>query len=493
MQHLSGLDTLFLSLEIGHGSIHIGTVTLLDTSTSGDGFSFDRFRDLLASRLHLARTFRQRLVHVPLDLGHPYWIEDPDFDLSNHMMHLALPAPGGEAELMDLAGDFFAEPLDHDRPLWKFAVVDGVDSLPDLPSGSAALLGKVHHAAIDGLSGIEFQSAFFDMAPRPRKVRSKVDWHPDPVPGSADLLTRAYLDALSAPLKFTGMLTNAAQQLAHRAGLMFGLGAPAEKTETKPPALFQAPAVPFNDPLTARRAIHGTSFGLDRVKAIRSLVPGATVNDVLLAVCASALRGYLETQDALPDRSLVALAPISIRETEDSGKMGNRISAMLVRLATEVDDPLERLRLIHAGTAASKRNQSDDAARNLLTDLSETMPFNVTSFAGQMYLMAHVARHGQPPFNLIITNVPGPPFPLYCAGAKVVTQYGVGPMFDSLGMILVLLSYNGTVNITATVCPDLVPDAGGLPDLLQAGLAELEASAMPSADGKDPEANAEAV
>ena len=476
MQHLSGLDTMFLSLEIGHGSIHIGSVTVLDTSTSKDGFSFDRFRTLLSSRLHLARTFRQRLVHVPLDLGHPYWIEDPDFDLDNHLMHLALPAPGGEAELMDLAGDFFAEPLDHNRPLWEFAVVDGVDGIPGLPAGSAALLGKVHHAAIDGLSGIEFQSAFFDMAPRPRKVRSKVDWHPDPVPGSTDLLARAYMDALSAPLKFTGMLTNAAQQLAHRAGLMFGLGTRAADPAAKPPALFQAPSVPFNAPLTGRRAIHGTCFELDRVKAIRTAVPGATVNDVLLAVCASALRGYLEMRDAVPDQSLVALAPISIRETEDTGKLGNRISAMLVRLATEVEDPLERLRLINAGTSASKRNQADGAARNLLTDLTETLPFHLTSFAGQMYLMAHIARHGQPPFNLIITNVPGPPFPLYCAGARVVTQYGVGPMFDSLGMILVLLSYNGTVNITATACPDLVPDADRLPDLLQAGLAELEAA-----------------
>ena len=154
MQHLSGLDTLFLSLEIGHGSIHIGTVTLLDTSTSGDGFSFDRFRDLLASRLHLARTFRQRLVHVPLDLGHPYWIEDPDFDLSNHMMHLALPAPGGEAELMDLAGDFFAEPLDHDRPLWKFAVVDGVDSLPDLPAPAKNLGSALEPSIVTDLPEI---------------------------------------------------------------------------------------------------------------------------------------------------------------------------------------------------------------------------------------------------------------------------------------------------------------------------------------------------
>ncbi len=483
MQHLSGLDTMFLSLEIGHGSIHIGSVTLLDTTAAKDGFSFERFRDLLASRLHLARTFRQRLIHVPLDLGHPYWIEDPDFDLDNHLMHMALPAPGGEAELMDLAGDFFAAPLDHSRPLWDFVVVDGVDGIPGLPAGSAALLGKVHHAAIDGLAGIEFQSAFFDMAPRPRKVRSKVDWHPEPVPGRADLLTRAYLETLSAPLKVTGMLTNAAQQLAHRASQMFGLGTSVDVPAAKPPALFQAPAVPFNAPLTARRSIHGTSFSLDRVKAIRSAVPGATVNDVLLAVCASALRGYLEEQGALPDRSLVALAPISIRETEETGKLGNRISAMLVRLATEIDDPVERLRAIHAGTSASKRNQAGGAARNLLTDLTETLPFQLTSFAGQMYLMAHVARHGQPPFNLIITNVPGPPFPVYCAGAKVVTQYGVGPMFDSMGMILVLLSYNGTVNITATACPDLVPGAGRFPDLLQSGLTDLETAAalMPAA------------
>ncbi len=465
MQQLSPLDSAFIYLESERTPMHIGGVYLIDRAKAGEAFGRATVRDHIRSRLQVARTFRQRLIEVPLALGHPFWIEDPEFDLERHLPHHTLPEPGGKREVMQLAAEIFARPLDRDRPLWEMAFVDGVDTYPGLSQGSVALIARVHHAAVDGMSGAEIMGALLDPSPKGRGALPPDPWKPEPVPGGLSLAARSYggIGAKSLGLARTlGQTIGGAGKLLGGAltGRVGGIELP-----------MRAPRTPLNATVTDRRSFGGVDFDLGRIKALRSTVPGSTVNDVLLAVCSGALRDWLRAREALPSRSLVAMVPVSVRPAAGAqGELGNQVSAMLVSLATDEPDPHRRLAAIRASTSSAK-----SYGRALPADrLMDFVPSETAALASRVYLKARLAELHRPFFNLVITNVPGPQIPLYLAGAPVHGHVGMAPVFDGLGLILVIFSLDGRISIGITACRRVLPEARELERLLEESLAALE-------------------
>jgi WS/DGAT/MGAT family acyltransferase len=305
MQQLSGLDASFLYFETPNSPMHIGFISIYDQASAPGGQV--TFRGILANvekRLHLARCFRQRLAYVPLNLDHPYWIEDPDFDLEFHVRHIALPKPGDWRQLCIQAARLHSRPLDHNHPLWEMYVIEGLDNVPGLPKGSFAMVVKIHHAAIDGVSGVELIAALHDLEPDAKPRPPKQRWSPDPVPGSQELLGRTMLNNVRYPFRLGRVMTESIPAMAR-------LRQELQAREFKTPA--PVPRTRFNGTVTPHRVLEGRSFDLKAVRAIKNAVEGATVNDAVLAICGGALRKYLQDKRELPEHSLLAMAPISVR------------------------------------------------------------------------------------------------------------------------------------------------------------------------------------
>lgn len=470
MQQLSGLDASFLSFETGNSPMHIAGVCLYDTSTATAPVTFDTYRDLVIRRLHVARTFRQRLVTVPLGLDRPYWVEDPDFDIDYHLRHLALPKPGGWAELSAMTARLLSRPLDRTKPLWEMNFVEGLDSIPGLPPGSFATITKVHHAAIDGVSGAEMLAALLDITPEVRVVPEDKPWKPERIPTDREMLMRTLGGTLTSPVKFAGLLRDTLGS-----GVKFGTELAKHRMKA-PPVPFTAPRTRFNLPVSGARSWGGVMIDLDRVKRIKNAVEGATVNDAILAIVSGGLRRYLQRHKDLPKESLVAFAPISVRPGEQKRAMGNQISGMMVRLSTEEKNPVKRLSKIHDDAVQSKDYHRAVGASSLM-NLSDFIPFAVAGLGARLYTGMEAAKRHNPVFNVVVTNVPGPQFPLYSGGAKLVTQFGAGPVFDGLGLIIPIFSYNGTITVSATACRSLMPDMDAFMDDLRESVDELDKAA----------------
>jgi WS/DGAT/MGAT family acyltransferase len=475
MQQLSALDSAFVYLESPRTPMHIGGVYLIDRAQAGPGFGFEAVRAHVESRLQAARTFRQRLIEVPFALGHPFWIEDPDFEVADHVPRHRIPSPGGKRELMALAAELFAAPLDRTRPLWELAYVEGVDSYPGMGPDSVALIARVHHAAVDGMSGAEIMGALLDPDPAAARKLPPDTWAPDRVPTGLELAARSY-----------GRLGSKSVELARALGstvLGVGkmLGGSLEGTPTLP---LRAPRTPLNAPVSSRRSFGGVDFDLDRIKAVRRHVSGATVNDVLLAVCAGALRRWLEDRDALPERPLVAMVPMSVRGEHQSRSLGNQVTAGLVELATEEDDAHLRLAAIQRSSRRAKGYGRALPANRLM----ELVPSETAALASRLYTRMKLAEKHRPIFNLAITNVPGPQIPMYLSGARVHGHLGMAPVFDGMGLILVIFSFDGRLSIGISACAEVLPDVVELEEMLTESLAALEREPL-----VDPAALVEAV
>lgn len=447
MEALTGLDAAFLYLETPNAPMHVGGIVFVDGGETG--FDFAQYRSLIESRMHLSRVFRRRLVELPLSVGRPFWVEDPNFDLDSHLQHAALPAPGGWEQLRALAEHVFRLPLDLRRPLWSMTFVEGLDGIGRLPPGSFAIIHKIHHAAVDGMGAMDLWSALWDPTPAIRDVPKARRWRPDPLPGPVSLLRHTATQLLGSPAS----LVQAGSALL-KGGLSMGRQL-AGRHRVSVTAPFSAPNTRFNVPITPKRVFDALFVSLDSVKAIKNAVPGSTVNDAVLAICAGALRDYLAERAQLPKRSLVAMSPISVRG--DSGGDGNEVSAMLVPLATDVADPLSRLRAIHDAAAGSK-TLAGALGANTLMDAMQVVPFSMGAAAARLYTRMDLARYHRPPFNLIITNVPGPRVPLYLGGRRMHGACGMAPVVDGLGLIIVVTSYLDELVISVTSCPDVLPD-----------------------------------
>jgi len=471
MQQLSSQDALFVYLENSKMPLHIGGLYIFGIEEGGKQFDFQDFRDYLEKRLHLSSIFRQRLVEVPLHLGKPFWVDDPDFDLDHHLFHIALPKPGKLRDLADLSAQIYNPPMDRNRPLWKLTFVTGLENIEGLPTKDAfAMIAQVHHSMIDGKSGVEIMTALLHLGSEPPKVRPpKEEWKPERVPTGIELMTRSYGNALGTPLKIFNFVRDsapkafdAAKELSNEILKLPTFGANAKKSG-------EVPKTRFNVPVTGHKIFGAVDVPLSQIKAIKNEIEGATVNDVLLATCGGALRRYLLDKEDLPKESLVAVSPISIRAKNEEGKMGNHISAMWVALGTDTKNPLKRLKRICKKTKASKTVGKAIGADKIM----EFVPSEIAALASRLYTKMGMSEKHKPFFNLIITNVPGPPIPLYMNGFRLLNHYGFGAVFDGIGMMIVIFSYAGNVSVCITSCKEIIPDIRTLTNYIREELNAL--------------------
>lgn len=471
MRQLQGMDSSFVALESPNSPMHIGSVLIYNPETAPGGFV--RFKDILAfmeSRMQLSQTMRQRLVRVPFDLDYPYWVEDPDFDLEYHIRHVALPKPGDWRQLCILAARIHARPLDLKRPPWEFTVVEGLDQVRDYPKGSFAFITKVHHAAIDGMSGIDLMEAVHTLTPSTAPPEQPDTWKPEKVPGPVELLGKSYMNALMNPLKQAQV---AAQAVPGIASAIKGL----ISKDFKLTSDYVPPRTRFNRTISPHRVVEGRRFSLEEFKSIRALVPDAKVNDVAIAVIGGALYKYLTAKDDLPKTTLTAMAPISVRSQQEKGDMGNQVAAMIAPLGTHIANPAERLAFVHEKTKNSKAMTNAMGARRM-TEVSKVNPLFYMALGAQLFSRVGLAHKYAMPYNTVVTNVPGPPVHIYSAGARLESMaLSLICLTDGLGLAHVVQSYVDEAYISFTACRNIVPDPEFYSECLQASFDELLAAA----------------
>ena len=493
MQQLSGLDAVFLAAEDDHQVTHVSQLVVLD-KPDPDFEPYTAWRRQLADRLHLLEPLRRRLVEVPLGLDHPYWISDPDFDLDFHVRHSAVPPPGTPEQLETLVGRLVAGPMDRDHPLWVSHVIEGLAPTDEAPHGRFALLTMVHHSAVDGASGAELLTLMLDDTPDAERPADAGAWRPEDLPSTAGLLGRAAWHGLRRPGRALLLAAQAGQQVAAATrqpavidlagrvrrslhgpvGDLLNLGRDRDP-DADPPRLptTPAPPTPFNAPISRYRRFAHRSLPLEEVKEIgRGL--DATVNDVVVAACAGALRTYLLEHGALPEDPLTALIPVSLRTGKEPDMWTNRVSGTVASLPTDVADPQARLAAAHrsldtakAVFAATPANLAPDGA-----DLGSPALTTLISRATTRW-----ATRGLLPFNVIISNVPGPKEPLYMGGARARHYFPVSAVADGQGLNMTVQSYAGWVDIGLVACARLVPDLPRLADLVVEEFASLRGAA----------------
>ena len=445
---------------------HVGSLCIVDPATAAEPVTLDRLTRLVASRLPLVPPFRRRLVSVPLGLDMPYWIDDPDFDIEFHVRELALPAPGNDHQLRDQAARLHARPLDRARPLWELYLISG------LSGGRVAIYTKVHHAAIDGVSGNDILGALLDVSPEGRELPF-VEWPHEAQPGNFNLLARSVLSLARQPMRATRLslelLRSAPSVLRSSARPRLPFIARDASAVLSRPSL-RAPKTPFNAPITPHRRFAFCALSLQDIKAVKNAA-GMTVNDVVLALSTGALRRWLEDHDALPDSPLVAAVPISIRTPEQAGTAGNQISGMLAALPTHLASPLDRLRAVHESMRAAKE-QHGALPADLLVDVTQ---FAIPALAGQAARLNERLRllERANPFNLFVSNVPGPNVPLYFAGAELQAYYPLSAIADGQGLNITVISYRDSMFFGLIACRELVPDLDVMADYVQQELATL--------------------
>jgi diacylglycerol O-acyltransferase len=420
-------------------------------------------------RLERVPNFRQRIVTVPLGLDLPYWVDDPHFDLEFHVRHIALPKPGDWRQLCIQAARLHARPLDRTRPLWELYVIEGLDRVEGFPRGAFAILSKIHHAAFDGVSGTEdVHAALHDVeagagAAPAAGGPARPAWVPERQPSPLGLVTAAAVHRAGRPWHHGLLAARAVPVVGH------GIATRVRRQGLARPRL-GVPRTRFSGRVSAHRVTDGRRFPLAELKRIKAAVPGATINDVVLAIVGGGLRRYLDAKDELPDQSLVALAPVSVRTGVSVGQGGNQVLTMTVPLATDVGDGLDRLEAVHRASLASKERRSAVRAR-LLMDWTRCMPFSLAGLGARALplLGGRVSMVA----NVVVTNVPGPQVPLSMGGARMVAMHGLAPIVDGAGLTHVVFSYCGTVMLTFTACRAMLPDPAFYAQCLEDSYAEL--------------------
>lgn len=437
--------------------LHVCSIVELDTSTIPGGYTFERFRDDLAARMGALPEMRAKLADSPLNLDHPVWVEDRHLDLSRHVKRISLPSPGGRHELADICAHIASFPLDHSKPLWEMWVIEGVGDTAPEDGGSLALMLKLHHAAVDGMAAANLLNQL--CAPEPDAPP------PDPVEGPGDatpwgiagdglwrFLTRPWQLARVIPETTSTIVRTVSRAV----------------TGTAMAAPFTAPTTPFNAELTSERTIALAQLDLDDVKEVKNRYD-VKVNDVVMALCAGALRGFLGDRGELPDSPLIAVVPSSVRDKSDRPGR-NQLSGMFCNLHTDIDDPLERLHAI-AESNSNAKEHSSSLGPTLLVDLAEVLSRG--AFGGLVNLLSRTPLTHTTIHNLVFSNVAGPPTKLYTCGAEVKALYPLGPIFHGSGLNVTVMSQGGRMNVGIISCPKLVDDLWDLSDRFETELAEL--------------------
>jgi WS/DGAT/MGAT family acyltransferase len=485
MKQLTGLDASFLYMETPSQFGHVSSLSIFEKPDDQAYDAFTAWRQQIEQRLHLLEPLRRKVRDVPMHLDHPFWIDDADFDLDFHVRNTAIPPPGSERQLADLVARIIGRPLDRTRPLWETYVIEG------LPDRRFAILTKVHHATVDGASGAELLTMMLDQTPEGDELPApESEWKPEAPPTDVQVLARAGASLARKPgraivlstrtIREFGQSTRnpalvaAANQVRNSLrgplGSLLNIGrerTPETDVEGPLPSL-SAPRTPFNAAITPHRRFAFRSAPLQAVKDIKNAV-GATVNDVVMAVCAGGVRTWLEEHDALPEQPLNAMIPVSIRTGEETEKWTNRVSAIFAALPTDEPDPLKRIERVHNAMVGAK-GLFDAIPAAQLTDFASFPPPAV--FSRAMRLSTRLMTRGNPPVNLVISNVPGPRQPLYAAGSRLLHYYPVSTITDGQGLNITVQSYLDTLDFGLVACRELVPD---LWDMLDAIIDDLVA------------------
>lgn len=485
MKQLSGLDASFLYLETGTQFGHVTGLGVFKRPDTPGWSAYDAVKAKLTRRLPDLEPFRRRLVEVPFGLDHPFWIEDPDFDIEFHVRESAVPAPGTREQLAALTARLIARPLDRNHPLWECYVIDGIED------DCFGVLTKIHHATVDGAAGAELMTIFYDYEPGDSDVAEHLGLPAgERVPSAAQTLSRVVTGSIGKPGKFVRLqirtlravgemtrnrgLTGLAEllrtipnpigaQLAARSRReVDGLTALPERT---------APATPFNGAITPHRRVALRSVPLGDVKAIKSAT-GSTVNDVVMAACAGGLRRYLLKHDSLPDRPLVAMVPVSIRTGSEADPWTNRVSGIFPVMPTTAEQPLERLRQVQKIMGEAK-DRFTLLPATVLVDYAEWAPPALSIRAARVASRLKIADRLHPPVNLVVSNVPGPRSKLYLERAEMVNYYPVSTIVDGVGLNITVQSYCDTMDFAVVACRELVPDLDDLADYVIDEFAEL--------------------
>lgn len=474
MRQLTGLDASFLYLETANAPMHISGLSIYDQSTAPGGkVRFKEIIDNTHRRIMGLPVMTQKLQTVPFNLDHPYWVTDGAFDPEFHIRHLALPKPGDWRQLCILVSRLHARALDRNRPLWEMYIIEGLDNVEGLPHNCFAIFTKTHHAAIDGQSGIEMTAAIHDLSPDYERNRTGATIRVDNRPSALELVVRSQINNLRKPFNILSVARNTVPGMARAvAGLSRG----------SLQRVANIPRTRFNDNVSPHRVFDAINVPLDDIKSIKNAVPGATVNDAALAIVGGALRKYLEAHDELPAQSLAAMAPINVRSDKDQTG-GNVVSSMTVALRSDIEEPMARLRAVYESTRNAKELTNAIGAK-AMTDYSQFIPATLTAQAARLASRLHLANRISPQYNCVVTNVPGPPIPLYNTGAKMVANFGTGPVLDGVGLFHALGSYCGRFVISATACRVMMPDPDFYRQCLRASFKELLAAAGAEKAGK---------
>lgn len=463
VDRLSGQDALFLQIEGPGQPMHVGGLAVFEGAPFYDddgAFRIADIREVIANRLHLVPRFRRKLRTVPLDASHPVWVDDLDFDVANHVRTERLPAPGGWAELRHLLEHLEAIPLDRDRPLWELWFVEGLDE------GRVALIQKTHHALIDGVSGIDVATVLLDLEPDPTPIDGPA-WTPEPAPSDATLLVEGITERIATP---TAWLQSVAGALRHPEGAAEDvLETAVEAGRALLAAGLPAPPTPWNVPIGPTRRYEVARVSLDEVKAVKR-ARQASVNDVVLAICAGALRTFLlhRGEAVTDDLTLRTFVPVSLRHEDERYSYGNRVSGMIVELPVGLSGPDARLAEVCGQMSAVKQSGQAEVADQMLT-VVDLAPPAMVGFAARLIVRQRTV-------NLGVTNIPGPQVPLYCMGARLLELFPYVGIFEQTGLLLGLISYCGQLGFGLTA------DGAAMADLdVLARAIEAEAEALHAA------------
>ncbi len=476
MQQLSGGDALFLKVELDNFPMHIGGVSIYDQSTAPDGIV--RFKDILRmleGRLDQSPIFKRKLQQVPMNWDEPYWVDDDNFDIEFHVRHIALPKPGDWRQLCIQAARLHARPLDRSRPLWEIYVIEGLNNVEGVPEGSFALYTKIHHCAMDGVSGVQFFAALHELSADASTERPPADLPACPAPSRGRMLGNAYMKGLKRSTeiwKLMGSISPTRKRIreAKESGDVLESG--------------DVPLTRFNGALSGHRVVDSVRYDFELIRAIKNTIPDATVNDVVLSIVSGALRKYLAAHNELPDEPLVTGCPIDVRDESEREAGGNMIGMMSVNLNTDLEDAWERFEAVH-NAAISAKNYAQVLGPRIGMDIAETVPTGIQSAIIRMSVGARLTERSAM-MNTVVTNVPGSPVQLYMCGARQVDAIGMGPVLPGTGLFHTVSSFvlnkQGSITISFVACRHVMPDPAFYAQCLRESFDDLASAAL--GDGK---------
>ncbi len=464
LKQLTGQDASFLYMESEGASLHLTALYVYQQSSDpAEQLVFEDIYRHIAARLDRSELFRQKLVRPPLDLDLPYWVDDPGFDLNNHVHRHDLLVTDLR-ELYQVIEILHTEPLDLAKPPWEMHVFEHMSPMPGFPEHCFAIVAKYHHAAIDGASGMQLVDELHDLLPGYRAKEQSDRWTASDQPGNFEMLARATVNNTRLSLGLAGKLATGACSLLKRDGKQSRSDKPSHVPKTR-----------FNGPVSPERVFHAMTFDLNEIKAIRTCLPGATINDVVLTICGGALRSWLEALHELPQKPLVAMVPVNARSANETSMSGNNLATMYIPFGTHIADPLDRLKAINQETIRAKSATERNGAE-ILTELPEIIPAPALVSLGK--LLTGVGNKFLRLCNCTITNVPGPRKPLYFGPAEMLWSTGTAPVIDGMGLIICVFSYQDEMIFSFTSCPEMLPDPKFMADCARQAFSELYEQAL---------------